>query len=284
MPLTPQTNRSLSEFSTFGIGGPIRYFLEIRSSEEAREAFAWAHAQGLETRVVGKGSNSLFSDSPYNGLVLLNKIDHCAIDGCEIIVGAGASFSYLGIQSAKAGLAGLEFASGIPATVGGALWMNAGANGYETADCLERVEYLFATGELRWFQSSELTFGYRKSLFQSMGGCILSAKFVLRPSPDARSLQLKIIEARIKSQPLKDKSVGCIFRNPSREIAAGALIDKCGLKGFSVGDAIVSPIHANFIVNAGHAKAVDVLALIEKIQTEVFYKTGIQLEPEIKIW
>jgi UDP-N-acetylmuramate dehydrogenase len=279
-----QTNRSLSEFSTFGIGGPIRYFLEIRSSEEAREAFLWAHAQGVETRVVGKGSNSLFSDSTYNGLVLLNKIDHSTINGCEITVGAGASFSYLGVQSAKAGLAGLEFASGIPATVGGALWMNAGANGCETADCLDHVEYLFATGEIRTFQRSELTFGYRKSSFQSMNGCILSAKFTLRSSLDARSLQRKIIDARIKSQPLKDKSAGCIFRNPSREIAAGALIDKCGLKGLSIGDAVVSPMHANFIVNAGHAKAADVLALIEKIQTEVFNKTGIQLEPEIKIW
>jgi UDP-N-acetylmuramate dehydrogenase len=216
--------------------------------------------------------------------VLLNKIDHSTINGCEITVGAGASFSYLGVQSAKAGLAGLEFASGIPATVGGALWMNAGANGCETADCLDHVEYLFATGEIRTFQRSELTFGYRKSSFQSMNGCILSAKFTLRSSLDARSLQRKIIDARIKSQPLKDKSAGCIFRNPSREIAAGALIDKCGLKGLSIGDAVVSPMHANFIVNAGHAKAADVLALIEKIQTEVFNKTGIQLEPEIKIW
>lgn len=279
-----QTNRSLSEFSTFGIGGPIRYFLEIRSSEEAREAFLWAQRQGVETRIVGKGSNCLFSDSPYNGLVILNKIDHCVINGSKITVGAGASFSYLGIQSAKANLAGLEFASGIPATVGGALWMNAGANGCETADCLNHVEYLFSSGEMQLFQRSELTFGYRKSSFQSMDGCILSAGFTLRPNPDARSLQRKIIDARIKSQPLKDKSAGCIFRNPSREIAAGAVIDKCGLKGLSVGDAVVSPIHANFIVNAGHAKAAHVLALIEKIQTEVFNQTGIHLEPEIKIW
>jgi UDP-N-acetylmuramate dehydrogenase len=284
LPLTPQSGRSLSEFSTFGIGGPIRFFLEIRTPEEARDAFLWAASQGLETRIIGKGSNSLFSDAPFDGLVLLNKIDACVIDGSEIRVGAGASFSYLGIQSAKQNLAGLEFASGIPATVGGAIWMNAGANGSETCDCLESVLYLFLTGEIRSFSRSELTFGYRTSPFQSMQGCILSAKFLLRYNEEARIKQRRHLELRIKTQPLKAKSAGCIFRNPSKEVSAGALIDQCGLKGLAVGDAIVSPIHANFIVNEGSAKATDVLTLIQKIQATVLEKKGILLEPEIKVW
>ncbi len=286
MPLKqqPQTGRSLSEFSTFGIGGPIRFFLEIRTPEEASDAFVWATSQGLETRVIGKGSNSLFSDAPFDGLVLLNKIDDCVIDGSEVRVGAGASFSYLGIQSAKLGLTGLEFASGIPATVGGAIWMNAGANGSETADCLESVLYLYITGETRCFKRSELSFGYRTSPFQAMKGCILSAKFILRYNDEARVKQRKNLELRIKTQPLKAKSAGCIFRNPSKEVSAGALIDQCGLKGLAVGDATVSPIHANFIVNEGCAKAADVVALIQKIQAVVLEKTGTLLEPEIKIW
>lgn len=284
MPPNLQTNRYLSEFSSFGIGGPIRFFLEIRTAQEALQAFAWAQSSQMAVRVIGKGSNSLFSDAPFDGLVLLNKIDDCRFQGSEAIVGAGLSFSYLGTQSAKMGFTGLEFASGIPATVGGAIWMNAGANGVETCECLTHVEYLFATGAVRTFERSELTFGYRKSSFQSMEGSILSARFLLTLSPDAREKQLKIINARIKTQPLKEKSLGCIFRNPSKEMSAGALIDQCGLKGLAVGDAVVSPVHANFIVNTNKAKSTDVTALIEKIQAEVLKKTGIYLEPEIKIW
>jgi UDP-N-acetylmuramate dehydrogenase len=282
--LKPQTDRRLSEFSTFGIGGPIRFLLEIRTAEEAKEAFLWAQEGNLEVRILGKGSNSLFSDEPFDGVVLLNKIEGCAIEDCVVSAGAGTSFAYLGIQTAKRGLTGLEFASGIPATVGGAIWMNAGANGMETADSLESVLYLWKTGEMREYHRSELTFGYRTSSFQSMDGCIILAKFRLRVNEKARENQLKILNARIQSQPLKEKSAGCIFRNPSKEVSAGALIDRCALKGFAVGDAKISNVHANFIVNAGAAKAKDVLALIQIVQTKVFEQTGIHLKPEIRIW
>jgi len=284
MVIKPQTNRNLCEFSTFGIGGPIRFFLEIRTVDEALEAFFWAQKKGLETRVLGKGSNSLFRDDSFDGFVLLNKIDQCEIVGCEVNVGAGYSFSYLGVQSAKAALSGLEFASGIPASVGGAIWMNAGANGAETSDCLESVSYLFEQGEVHTFLKEELQFGYRTSSFQAMKGCILSARFVLQANESARLKQKSILQYRIQTQPLKDKSAGCIFRNPSKELSAGALIDRCGLKGVSVGDATVSSMHANFIINQGKAKASDVLSLIKHIQTTVFSHTGILLEPEIKIW
>jgi UDP-N-acetylmuramate dehydrogenase len=162
--------------------------------------------------------------------------------------------------------------------------MNAGANGSETSDCLESVLYLYTTGETCCFKRSELSFGYRTSPFQAMKGCILSAKFILRYNDEARVKQRKNLELRIKTQPLKAKSAGCIFRNPSKEVSAGALIDQCGLKGLAVGDATVSPIHANFIVNEGYAKAADVVALIQKIQAVVLEKTGTLLEPEIKIW
>jgi UDP-N-acetylmuramate dehydrogenase len=281
--LNVQTNRSLSEFSTFGIGGSIRFFAEITTVEEAEKAYAWAISEKVAVLVVGKGSNCLFRDEPFPGLVLLNKIDFCRFEENEVSVGAGFSFSLLGVKSAKKNLSGLEFASGIPATVGGAVFMNAGANGKETFESLVSVSYLFETGEKREFQKRELSYGYRTSSFQSMKGMILSARFCLEPKEEARKSQLDIIHYRMKTQPYKDKSAGCIFRNPSREIAAGAIIDRCGLKGFSVGDAKVSEMHANFLINTGKATAKEMLELMECVQSQVYEKTGIHLEPEVRI-
>jgi UDP-N-acetylmuramate dehydrogenase len=274
-------NTPLSDFSTFGIGGPARYLVEVKTVDEVSEAFAWA--RDLPVLVVGNGSNTLFSDDPFPGLVIVNRIGFCKIEGTLVEVGAGHSFSLLGIHTARKGLSGLEFASGIPATVGGAIFMNAGANGKETCECLHSVAYLLETGEVRQYLKSELEFGYRHSSFQSMKGCILSAVFLLSENPAARKAQLAIVERRIQTQPLKDKSVGCIFQNPSKEFSAGALIDQCGLKGHSVGGAKVSEIHANFIVNHNRATARDVIELIRQIREKVKEKTGILLEPEVRI-
>lgn len=283
-----QTNRFLSEFSTFGIGGPIRYFIEATQVEEIQAAYRWAASQQLPILVVGKGSNCLFSDVPYNGLVLLNRLSFCTFDEAIVQVGAGFSFSLLGVQSARNKLSGLEFACGIPATVGGAIFMNAGANGQETSQTLTTVTYLHERGEIQTFQREELAFSYRKSPFQAMKGCILSATFRLTSNEEARKDQLAIIDYRMKTQPLKDKSAGCVFRNPSIQLGskqqgAGALIEQCGLKGLRVGGAQVSEIHANFIVNTGAATANDVQELIRIIQEKVFGLTGIQLDPEILI-
>jgi UDP-N-acetylmuramate dehydrogenase len=277
-----QTNRFLSEFSTFGIGGPIRYFLEASSLDEMRFAFRWAQAQGISTLIVGKGSNSLFSDDPYPGLVILNKIDFCQFEGNEVEVGSGFSFSLLGVQTARKGLSGLEFACGIPATVGGAVFMNAGANGKETSQSLISVQYLERSGDVKVLPIENLHFAYRSSPFHQMDGCIISARFRLYAKEEARKDQLAIIDYRMKTQPLKEKSIGCIFRNPVGR-GAGALIDECGLKGISFGGAKVSELHANFIVNTGSAKASDVLALIAHIQAKVAEKTGLRLEPEIRV-
>jgi UDP-N-acetylmuramate dehydrogenase len=278
-----QTNRSLSEFSTFGIGGPIRYFSEIRTEEKAVEAFAWAKENKVPVLVIGKGSNCLFDDAGYDGLVLLNKIDFCQFHELDVHVGAGYSFSLLGVQTARRGLSGLEFASGIPASVGGAVFMNAGANGKEICESLQSAVYLHESGERREYLTSELKFSYRTSLFQSMKGCILSATFHLTPASEARKKQLEIIDYRMKTQPYKDKSAGCIFRNPGNGVTAGALIDQCGLKGLSVGGAKVSEMHANFIVNANRATAKEVLELVAQVQLRVQEKTGIHLEPEVRV-
>ncbi len=284
MPLQLQTNRTLSELSTFGIGGPIHLTCEVRSVDDLREAYAFAAREALSTLILGKGSNSLFNDAPFEGLVILNKIELLEISGSEVSAGAGTSFSLLGAQTARRGLSGLEFASGIPATVGGAIFMNAGANGQETASTLQSVSYLFPTGELQVFQRDALLFNYRTSPFQAMNGCIVSAQFRLVPSPDARRAQLALIERRMQTQPLKDKSAGCIFRNPTPHLSAGALIDQCGLKGTAIGGARISPLHANFIVNTGNARASDVRLLIALIQERVRLATGVELEPEIRIW
>lgn len=278
-----QRGRSLKEFSTFGIGGPIRFFAEMRSLEDAREAFAWIVQEKIPYLILGKGSNCLFSDIGFDGLVLLNKIDHCSWKENGVEVGAGYSFSLLGAQSARKGLSGLEFASGIPATVGGAVFMNAGANGQETCDVLQSVQFLHLDGSLETFPKKTLHFSYRTSSFQTMQGAIVSASFVLTPSEKARPAQLTILSKRMETQPYKEKSIGCIFRNPAANVFAGKLIDECGLKGLQIGGVKISEMHANFIVNVQEASAQNVLELIEIVRKKVFEKTGYELEIEARM-
>ncbi|MDN3506546.1 MAG: UDP-N-acetylmuramate dehydrogenase [Simkaniaceae bacterium] len=270
-------NRSLSKFSTFGIGGNARYFIEVHTIEELQDALK--QADGLPFHILGKGSNSLFSDEGFDGLVIHNKINFCEIERNEVSVGAGFSFSHLGVKTARKGLAGLEFASGIPASVGGAVFMNAGANGQETCDCLKEVTFVDLQGNIKIY--SDLIFSYRTSPFQKMRGAIAAAKFVLQPEESARKKQLDIVAYRSKTQPYDALSCGCIFRNPEGE-SAGALIERCGLKEMQMGGARVSELHANFIVNADGATAKDVLSLAEYIKQVVKEKTNIELEMELR--
>lgn len=278
------SHRKLSEFSTFGIGGPILYFAEAKTFDDMREGVLFAKLRNLSFLILGKGSNCLFDDLGFPGVVLLNKIDFCKWREASAYVGSGFSFSLLGSQSARKSLSGLEFASGIPASVGGAIFMNAGANGKETKEALESVVFLTEEGSIRNYRKEELTFGYRTSSFHTMRGAILAATFVFDPnSPYARRSQLQIIDYRKKTQPLNEKSIGCIFRNPSINQSAGSLIDQCGLKGLREGGAKVSDIHANFIVNEGHATAANVMDLMRQIQDQVLKKTGVHLEPEVRL-
>jgi UDP-N-acetylmuramate dehydrogenase len=276
-----EQGRLLSAFSTFGIGGPARYFLEVREIEEIREAASYCFQQNIPYLVIGKGSNCLFDDRGFDGLVILNKINFCTYENDQVYVGAGYSFSLIGAQTARKGWSGLEFASGIPGTVGGAVFMNAGANGSETCDCLLEVVYISEEGELQILLKEKLKFAYRFSSFQTLKGAIAAAKFQLVPSQEARQKQLKIVDYRMNTQPYKNKSAGCVFRNPSQS-SAGALIQECGLKGLSIGGAQVSTMHANFIVNLGNATAQNVMELAELVQKTVKEKTGIALEMEIR--
>lgn len=276
-----EKNRSLSTLSTFRIGGPCDYFIEVKEIDKLIELFKFCKKENLAYQIVGKGSNSLFSDHGFRGVVILNKLDFLEAHEGQFRVGAGYSFSLLGAQTAKQGWMGLEFASGIPASVGGAVFMNAGANGRETCDFLRFVEFLHDDGSLACFTREELTFGYRHSPFQEMKGMILAATFKLEPNHEARQKQLEIIDYRKKTQPLQEPSVGCIFRNPECS-TAGQLIEKAGLKGFQVGGVKVSEKHANFIVNTGDGKAGDVVQLIKIIKERVFLETGVTLQEEVR--
>ena len=275
-------SKPLKEVCTFGIGGPARYFLEVKDVATMQRALAFAFQEKLPFMVLGKGSNCLFSDAGFDGLVLLNKIDFCEYKGSDVYVGAGFSFSLLGVQTARNGFAGLEFASGIPATVGGAIFMNAGAQGNETWTTLQEVEFVNERGELQRFKKEELHYSYRHSSFQTMNGAIVAARFHLTPCDEAKGRQRELLDYRIKTQPYQDKSAGCVFRNPPNA-SAGALIDKCGLKGFAVGGAQVSEMHANFLINAKEASGDDMRALIHEIQRRVQAETGILLEQEVRV-
>lgn len=275
------THKPLKELSTFGIGGPAKYFIEISSIEDMQGLLAFCDKEGLDYLVIGKGSNCLFDDKGFDGLAILNKISFCRFEGHKVHVGSGYSFSLLGVQTARKGLAGLEFASGIPATVGGAVYMNAGANGQETKDYLVEVAYVNERGELEILPKEKLHFSYRTSSFQSRKGAIVAATFQLMPCAEARKKQLTIIDYRTKTQPYGEKSAGCVFRNPMAG-SAGALIEKSGLKGQGIGGAEVSEMHANFIINKEGAKASDVLELARHVQEKVKEHMGIELEMEIR--
>jgi UDP-N-acetylmuramate dehydrogenase len=276
-----EIDKPLSQLSTFGIGGPARFFVEVQKIDELSTLLAYCYAQKLPYFVLGKGSNCLFDDRGFDGLVIHNKIAFCQFDWPLVHAGAGYSFSLLGTQTARKGWAGLEFASGIPGSIGGAVYMNAGANGTETCESLIEVTFINEKGIVEILPRDQLTFSYRFSSFQQRKGVIASAKFLLQSSEEARKTQLKIIDYRTRTQPYKDKSAGCVFRNPEMH-SAGALIQQSGLKGKRIGGAEVSTLHANFIVNKGGATAQDILALATLVKATVKEKTGVDLEMEIR--
>lgn len=276
-------NKCLREVCTLGIGGPARYYIEVQTIDALQVAIRECKEKKQPYFILGKGSNTLFDDRGFNGCVIHNKIDFIERNKNGLIhVGAGYSFSLLGVQTAREGWSGLEFASGIPASVGGAVFMNAGANGFETKDFLISVDYVDDNAKMITLNRDEIVFKYRYSSFQDFKGAIVGATFALVPSKEARQKQLEIVHYRQKTQPYGEKSAGCVFRNPDT-MSAGKLIDSCGLKEYAIGDAKVSSLHANFLLNKGHATASDFKKLIDHIREEVKRKTGIELESEVRI-
>ncbi|MCE5294999.1 MAG: UDP-N-acetylmuramate dehydrogenase [Chlamydiales bacterium] len=274
-------NKLLSEVSTLGIGGPAQYYVEVKSIQEMQQVMSYCYQEGLKTFILGKGSNCLFDSKGLARVCIHNKIDfHEEVEPGHFHVGAGYSFSLLGTQTAKKGYSGLEFASGIPASVGGAVFMNAGAQGMQTWTTLQYVDYVMPNGELTRLSKDELTFGYRYTAFHEMQGAIVGAYFVLSAVPNARAKQLELLDARIHTQPYSEKSAGCVFKNP-QNTAAGLLIDKSGLKGFQIGGAKVSELHGNFLINSSGATSDDFMALIKHVQAVVKEQTGHELHREV---
>lgn len=284
IPIKIICDKPLNTLSTFGIGGIASGVIEVSKIDEMQRAIDHCRCIHKCYLILGKGSNCLFSDSGYAGIAILNKIKFFEEKGAGIFrVGAGYSFSLLGTQTARWGWGGLEFASGIPGSVGGAIFMNAGANGQETSTCLESIEIVDECGCFHLLKKEDIQFAYRYSSFQAMPGvAIVAATFRLPPSSKARTVQQKILAYRKETQPYKAKSAGCVFKNPPLQ-SVGALLEKHHLKGLSVGDAEVSTLHGNFIINRGHATAEDVIKLIALIQREIKAKENIDLESEIRI-
>ncbi|CAK9192480.1 unnamed protein product [Sphagnum troendelagicum] len=278
----------LSEISSWGIGGPAKLYLEVHDPPQLASALRYCQNHNIPWFVVGKGSNCLFDDRGFDGCIILNRINFVEVlDSGIYRVGSGHAFNIFGMLCSCDGFSGLEFASGIPGTVGGAIFMNAGADGQETADVLQSVEIVTSSGD--WCTLSkereELAYSYRTSPFQKMKhvAAIVAATFQLTPCPNARQRQKLFLDRRRRTQPVAERSAGCVFRNPGTGCeSAGALIDAAGLKGMSIGAARVSEKHANFLVNDGAARSQDMQALIALVKKQVYEKLGVQLQEEVQ--
>jgi len=283
----------MSQHTTFGIGGPADALLTVRTDQQLRDLVRWTRDRGLPFMILGAGSNLLVRDGGIRGLVvkLANGFESMR-QGSEplpngwagIIAGAGVLVRKLGKYALDHGLGGLNFALGIPGTVGGALRMNAGAWGSSMADTTRSISFLNRQGDIVTMDKERLHFSYR-GLNLEEGSIILRGEFRLERSDreGLRQEALNMQRKRRSTQPLSLPSAGSIFRNPSADVSAGELIDRAGLKGLRKGGAEVSTRHANFIVNKGDARASDVVALMEHIQDVVLDRFAVRLEPEVII-
>ena len=279
-------NEPLAAHCTFKIGGPAQLFVQPQTEQQLCSAVALCKEQAVRYYLLGNGSNILFADEGFAGVV----IDISAL-GSDIAVEGNMLTARAGVRlcSPVQGCAGTrpvrsEFAYGIPGTVGGAVYMNAGAYGGEMKDVLTVVRYLTAEGEVVQASAAELDLSYRHSIFEENGGCILSAQFALQPgnAADIRAKMDELMAKRVDKQPLDKPSAGSTFKRPAGAFAA-ALIDQCGLRGFRHGGAAVSDKHCGFVVNLGGATCADVLALCDEVRAIVKEKTGYELEKEIRV-
>lgn len=276
----------LAAHTTFKIGGPAAVFVQPAQEDQLCSAIALCRELSVPYYVLGNGSNTLFGDKGWNGAVicLAGLRGEVHQEGDNLWAPAGMPLNMLCMAALRASLTGLEFAYGIPGTVGGAVYMNAGAYGGEMKDVLVSVRHLNAQGEIVETPASELDLGYRHSIFEDNGDCILSAQVRLAPG-DAQKISEQmndLMGRRRDKQPLDKPSAGSTFKRPVGAFA-GALIDQCGLRGYRHGGAAISEKHCGFVVNLGGATCADVLALCQEVQTIVKEKTGFTLEKEIRV-
>lgn len=276
----------LANHTTWRIGGPADLLIQPKDKASLILAVQVIHRHNIPWSVIGRGSNLLVRDRGIRGAVLkvAEGLSHCKFRGQEVCVGAGYSMIRLTVEAGKKGLTGLEFAGGIPGTVGGAIYMNAGAHGSDLSRILKSAEVLFDDGEVSVLTNEEMKFAYRTSLLQTKKGIVLEATFQLREG-DRKEIAAVLAtnkDRRRRTQPLQMPCAGSVFRNPPGD-HSGRLIEAAGLKGFQIGGAQVSEMHANFIVNRGGATASDVLTLMDHVRRTIMEKYGVDLHPEVLV-
>ena len=279
---------SMSRHTSFRIGGPVEVMAFPRNKEELAKILKASALMDLKPAILGAGTNILAPDEGLSGVVICLKdsMDGMEqLDGTHIQVAAGVTMTRAAMFAANLGLSGMEFAHGIPGTVGGGVYMNAGAYGGEIGGICESVEVMDMDGNVRVLSNEEMEFSYRHSRLEEEQAIVLGAVFCLTPgSSEAIKATMKELQAkRSASQPLDLPSAGSAFKRPVGGYAA-ALIDQAGLKGFAVGNAGISSKHAGFAVNLGGATAVEMKQLLTQVSDIVFEKSGIRLEPEVRIW
>ena len=278
----------MAKHTSFRIGGPVEVMAFPKTAGELAQLLKMSALLDVKAAILGAGTNVLAPDAGMHGLVICLKdcLDGMErLDDTRIRVMAGVTMARAAVFAANLGLSGLEFAHGIPGTVGGGIYMNAGAYGGELCQVVESVDVMDAGGTVRTLGCGEMDFSYRHSRLEEEGGIVVSTVFSLTPAdPDAIRVRMKELAGkRTASQPLDLPSAGSAFKRPVGGYAA-ALIDQAGLKGYRVGDAAISEKHAGFAVNLGSATAQDVQQLLRQVSDNVFEKSGIRIEPEIRIW
>jgi UDP-N-acetylmuramate dehydrogenase len=273
----------LARFTTLGTGGPARAFARPESQAEVEELLQWARERALSVAVVGLGSNLLASDEGVDALVLKLGGELAAVEAERDLRAGGGAANAVALHRARAaGLGGFEFACAIPGTIGGGVWMNAGAYGGDFAGVLERALVATADGS-GWLTPAELGLSYRHSELRH-GQVVLRAELRLQPRPPEEiKAQVRELNARRKeAQPTNRRTFGSVFKNPEHELTAGRMLEACGLKGHRIGGAQISPKHANFIENAADATTADALALMAEARRRAHEQFGVRLEHEVE--
>ncbi len=275
----------MKKHTTFRIGGPARFFYVPKNIEELKLIIQYCKNEKLKYMIIGNGSNMLFLDEGFDGAVICvgSSMGNINVDNISIYAEAGALLSKVASSARDAGLTGMEFAAGIPGTIGGAIVMNAGAYGGEMKDIVSFVDILEADGNLRRYSNEEMQFGYRRSIVDADKVVVgVGLKLACGKIDDINSRMDELKTARVSKQPLEFPSAGSTFKRPEGYFA-GKLIDDCGLRGYRVGGAMVSEKHCGFVINYDNATAKDVLKLIDDVKNKVYDEYNVLLEPEVRI-
>ena len=283
--MKPEEGVSLARLTTIGTGGPARAFAQPSTLTELNDVLGWAAERELPVATVGLGSNLLAADEGVDALVLKLSGDLAAVvvEADVMIAGGGAANAVCLHHARNAGLGGFEFACAIPGTAGGGVRMNAGAYGSDWSDILVRARVVSAKKDA-WYTPSELGLSYRHSELER-GQVVAEVEYRLTPRPpdEIKQTVRELIAQRKATQPTNKRTFGSVFKNPEHELGAGRMLEECGLKGHAIGGAMISPMHANFIENAGGATTADALALMTEARRRAREQFGVELEHEVQL-